>query len=208
MDHKTVCLAVAPSLGAIAVGYWLTTAPPSSSLAHGLAIAFFCVSLIWPLLVWLVLSRDDLTIEEWPVNNALNFRITNKRIKAGIVEDVLILHSVKLWNAGRRQFQSAELRATNAPVKLLPLRLTNDQPGLPYRTPRMFQLLQFTDWSAPFIQGYIVNDNDMTLAHVPLPCRGFWQFDMELRWAGGGRQITRVFEWGDCSLPRFCKPPS
>ncbi len=37
------------------------------------------------------------SIENFEVNNALNFRITNKRVKDGLADDVLILHSIKLW---------------------------------------------------------------------------------------------------------------
>jgi hypothetical protein len=209
MDQKAICLAVAPSAGAIAVGYWLTSAASIRVMVHPLALGLFAVSIIWPVALWVTLDRDVFAIEEWPVPNALNFRITNKRVKAGMVDDVLILHSVKIWNPGRRQFQTTELRAINGtPPKILPLRLTHDRPELPYQVPRMFQLVQFTDWNAPFIQGYIVSESDMRLAKIPLPHRGVWQFDMELRWAGGSRPVTRCFEWGENSLPTFCQCPS
>ena len=146
-----------------------------------------------------VAFSDGLDIENFEVNNALNFRITNKHARDGLADDVLILHSVKLCN-GRRQFQTVESLS-----KVLPLILTNDQPGLPYKVPRMFQLVQFTDRSAPFVQGYFGSDHNLRLVAMPLPSRGFWQFGMELRWAGGSMQIPRVFHWGESSLPTFCK---
>jgi hypothetical protein len=146
------------------------------------------------------------SIENFEVNNALNFRITNKRVKDGLADDVLILHSIKLWNPGRKQFEAIGFCSTDGTPVRMPIILTNDHPGLPYRTPRMFQLVEFSDRAAPFVQGYFGSDH--RYVKFLLTYRGFWEFSMELRWAGGSTEIIRVFQWSERSLPKFCKPPS
>jgi hypothetical protein len=137
-------------------------------------------------------------VEDWPVHNALNLRITNNHVKDGLADSQLTLHSVKKWEPGRRQLCDATL------AKVLPVALYSDQFGLPFKTPRMFQLLEFENKSAPIIRGAV----DGHAVEIPLSGHGIWQFNMELRWAGGSMLIVRFFRWDEQSLPMFCKPPS
>lgn len=141
------------------------------------------------------------TIENWPVNNALNLRIINTFSRPGLADSQLTLHSVRLWIPARRQFSCIV-----APFeKSLPFTLYGDQVGLPFKEPRMFQLIEFIQKSAPQVRGAL---SDGTTQELLLPVHGIWQFNMELRWAGGSIQIIRWFRWDEQSLPTYCKPPT
>ena len=145
------------------------------------------------------------TIEDFEVKDALNLRVTNNYAKDGLADDVLFLHSIKLWNPGRKQFEAVEFLSMDGPSVKMPLHLTNDHPGLPYQEPRIFQLVQFTERAAPFVHG---SGSDHKYVKFFLRPRGFWEFSMELRWAGDSEKVVRVFHWGENSLPKFCKRPS
>lgn len=139
---------------------------------------------------------SKLRIENWPVHNALNLRITNRRVKSGLADSQLTLHSIKQWMPGRGQWHAH-------PFQGLPFPLYSDDIGLPHKTPRMFQLVEFKNKSQPIIRGSV----NGAAKGFDLPCRGVWRFEMELRWAGDTIPIARCFEWTDQTLPKFCKGP-
>jgi hypothetical protein len=165
---------------------------------HPLGIVFLIVGVT---LLWTdrraLTFRRVLRIEDWAVNNALNLRITNVREKQGFAESQLRLHSIKRWEPGRGQFCAVPI------FPKLPVGLTNDHNHLPYKVPRMFQLAEFVDASAPGIRGVLGGHEVL----YPLPSRGIWELSMELRWAGGNMPIVRYFNWADTSLPVFCEAP-
>jgi hypothetical protein len=138
-----------------------------------------------------------LLIEDWPVHNALNLRVTNKRYKHDLMDSQLTLLSLKWWDGGRGQFMNLGI------AQQLPLVLYSDQLHLPLNEPRMFQLLQFKNKTSPTIEATIGGQ----CTYISLPRQGIWEFAMELRWGGSGTKIPKWVKWDSTSLPVFCSCP-
>ena len=156
------------------------------------------------LIVWA--SRDLLFlpaphIEEFEARNSLNLKITNKSVKLGLGGVQLILHSLKQWRGDRRDFGLAE---TFQPFT--PMILFSDQVDLPFRVPRMFQIVEFTNSSTPIIRGRARGEQGKTL-ELAIPGHGVWRADLELRWGGGTKLIVKCFQWDENRLPTFCGVP-
>ena len=140
-------------------------------------------------------------INEFPAHNALNLKITNMYDKSGLGGVQLSLHSIQRWRADRRDFGIAESFAPHIPMVLFA-----DQIDLPYRVPRMFQLVEFKDSSAPLIRGRAKGENGPA-REILIPSHGIWRARLELRWGGGAKEHVVFFEWNENKLPTFCKKP-
>ena len=140
-------------------------------------------------------------VEDFPAHNALNLKITNKSVKSGLGGSQLILHSLKRWRGDRRDFGVAE---TFQPFT--PLILFSDQVDLPYRVPRMFQIVEFKNSTAPIIRGRARGEQG-PVVEPSIPNYGIWLADLELRWGGGTMQIVRCFQWKENLSPTFCEEP-
>jgi hypothetical protein len=80
-----------------------------------------------------------------------------------------------------------------------------DQTDMPKREPRVFQLLEFTNPTAPFIRTKVLPDG--AFREFPILSKGVWRLDLQLRWDGGTQDIIKCFRWSNTALPIFIDCP-
>lgn len=192
MPSRSDFLAIALAAGAAAVTFLLS--PHWGWLFSLIAIIGFSIYF------YMGRSRGP-HIEEFEAHNALNLKITNRSVKLGLGGTQLILHSLKRWRGDRRDFG---LEETFQPFT--PMILYSDQVDLPFRVPRMFQILEFKNPSIPIMRGRARGEQGKTV-ELPILSHGIWRADLELRWGGGTKLIVQCFQWDENRLPTFCEVP-
>ena len=193
MDKK----ALAGGIAMLLLGVGLAGLFPQMPRWLGLLFCLAALPLLWYACSdWLRLKM--LRIEDFPVSNALNLKITNARVASGLGGSELTLHALSQWRNDRRDF---------GPVGSFPFYtpqvLYSDKLGLPINEPRMFQIAEFVNKVAPIIRGKFNGQ----MMELPIPTHGIFRVDMEMRWGGGMMPIVRYFRWDEKSLPTFCKRP-
>lgn len=140
-------------------------------------------------------------VEDFAVHDALNLKITNISPVPALTRSVLYLTRVTKWDEEWKGYR------TVAAFQDLPhMVILADQTGLPRKTPRIYQLLEFTNPSSPFIRTKTLPQGEFKDWQIPE--RGTWRLELQLRWDGGTKDIVRCFIWSATSLPAFIPCPA
>jgi hypothetical protein len=135
--------------------------------------------------------RKSPRVEQYPVRDALNFKITNETVKAGLGGIELRLNRLLQWDGHRNEFM---------PVNgCHPLVLYANQIDLPYRITRMFQLLDITKRQSPKVHGRL----DGAEHWHPLGGYGTWHAELDLLYGGGHHTFECYIQWTERSGPEF-----
>jgi hypothetical protein len=153
--------AIALSAGSTAVVFLLSPAWGSFFLA--VSIAAF-------VLYWHSGRGKVPRIEQYPVRDALNFKITNGTVKAGLGGVELRLNRLQRWDGHRTEFGTVS--------GYRPMVLYSDQVDLPYQITRTFQILDVTDRQNPRVHGKLNGKEHWW----PLGGYGVWAADLDLLW--------------------------
>lgn len=193
LDWKVpVLTALSTTVASIGAGLPASRAIPGSIMAVmavGVAVAAFRG--------WRPALRPfGVVIEDDPGSDALNLRITNAVHRPELIQSKLFLHVVQEWDDMLEDFkQPSEFRA------FVTAELFANEGNLPYKIPRRFQLVEFTNPAGPVIK---VKGSQGTWK-IPRP--GTWKFFQELRWDGGSPyRFVKYVHWGRSSAPAFVHP--
>jgi hypothetical protein len=139
------------------------------------------------------IAASELSIEDYAVHDALNLRVTSQSDRT---RSALYITRITRWNDEQNGYATPDLFRALPPMIILA-----NQTDLPKHTPRIFQLLEFTDPVSPLLRTKVIPEG--FFREWTIPNKGTWRLDLQLRWDGGAKDITKCFRWSDAGLPVF-----